>query len=222
MRRTVINLLVIVSATAGIFAQGSFGIKGGISVANQSISGEFNPDIVRPMVGFHGGVFLTWMFSGKIGVQPELLYSLQGSKTSWTSWADEAYEDRLGYITLPVLLRFNINELFSLHAGPQFGYLLSATEKFKGETNDIRGGFKDSDLGVAFGAELDLPARLGFGSARGGVSSLRKVNLPTRLGLGVRYVLGLYDVVVVDGVWEGFEVKNNTIQVYLKYRIAGS
>jgi hypothetical protein len=217
MKKTWITMLVIVAASVGVFAQGSFGIKGGLNVANQSISGTYDPDEVKPMFGFHGGLFVTMMFSDKIGVQPELLYSTQGSTSRWSS---QEYEDKMEYITLPVLLRFNFNEVFSLHAGPQFGYLMSAKEKFEGVTEDMKDDFKTTDLGVALGAEIDLPARVGYSSG-GGPTSLRKVNLPSRLGFGARYVLGVYDIVKQEGDWVGYETKNNTIQVYLKYRIAG-
>jgi len=223
MKRAFITMMAIVAVNAGISAQGSFGVKGGLNVASQGLSGlseagKRDPDETKPIMGFNAGMYLTLMFTDRIGVQPELLYASQGSKPTWYN---DSYEDELGYITLPVLFRFNINELFSLHTGPQVGYLLSATEKYEGKTTDIKGDLKNTDFGVAFGAELDLPARLGYGTNSGGASSLHKVNLPSRLGFGARYVLGLYDIAKSEGSWAGYEVRNNAIQLYLKYRISG-
>jgi len=57
-----------------------------------------------------------------------LLLSPQGAKYS------DFYGGKLilSYITIPVLVRYNINDMFSVHAGPQFGFLLKADENFDG------------------------------------------------------------------------------------------
>jgi hypothetical protein len=145
--------------------------------------------------GFHGGVFVTFMFTDKLGLQPELLYSTQGSEY------DESTFDgtlKMDYLNIPVLLRYNINEMISIHVGPQFGILVKAEEEIDGDAEDIKDDFKGSDISGAFGVEIDLPAKLGFGA---------------------RYVIGLSNVLADDGSFGDAELKNGVIQVYLKFRI---
>jgi hypothetical protein len=107
---------------------------------------------------------------------------------------------KTGLCTIPVLLRYNINEMLSLHVGPQFGILVKAEEEFDGDTEDIKDDFKSSDISGAFGVEVDLPIKL---------------------GVGVRYVLGLSNVVADDGSFGDAELKNGVIQVYAKFRFIG-
>ena len=193
--------LLVGLCSGALLAQGlQFGIKAGGSLASQKIEAndEFiDPDDIESMFTFHGGVFLTYMFNEKIGVQPELLYFMYGSTSSW---GDDSYEDQLGYLTIPLLFRYNVNELVSLHAGPQFGFLMSANETYLGDKEDIKDDFNSTDIGLAFGAEVDLASKFGFGA---------------------RYSLGLTDIVNQDGSWGGYSTTNNALQLYVKYRIVG-
>ena len=200
MKRIVLVLIFALITTVVLFAQGiSFGVKAGINLANQKISGVDyeDPDDVKSLIGFNGGLFLTYMFSEKLGVQPELLYSTEGSTSSWGT---EEYTDKLGYLTLPVLFRYNINEMISLNVGPQFGFLLSATEEYLDSSESIKEDFKGSDIAAAFGVEVDLPSKVGFGA---------------------RYTTGFSDIVKTESSWAGYEIKNSAFQIYVKYRIKG-
>lgn len=200
MKKLFMTVGFVAICAINLLAQGlGLGIKGGINIANQNVSGLGDPE-TSSEIGFHGGVFVTFMFSEKLGIQPEILYSSQGSTIEFGS---QEYIENLGYITLPVLLRYNINDMFSLHAGPQFGLLISAEgEDYLGDTYDSMDSFKKSDIGLGFGAEADLPIKL---------------------GIGARYVLGLTDIVSdEDGEsWDGYEFKNGTFQIYAKFRLMG-
>jgi hypothetical protein len=104
----------------------------------------------------------------------------------------------LSYLNVPILLRYNINDMLSIHAGPQFGVLMSAEEEFDGDTSDVKDDFKGSDISGAFGIEVDLPMKIGFGA---------------------RYVLGLSNALTDDGSFGDAKLKNSTIQVYVKFRL---
>lgn len=194
--KTLIPILVIISVCSeGLRAQGlDFGVKAGVNIANQKISGDYEPD-TNAKIGFHGGVFVTWMFSEKLGLQPEVLFSTQGSKDS-----EDMYDYSIitNYVNVPVLLRYDINDMFSVHAGPQFGILVSADEEFDGDKEDIKDDFKTTDIGVAVGAEADLPANL---------------------GVGVRYIIGVSNVLKEGESFGNTELKNGVLQVYVKFRI---
>jgi hypothetical protein len=197
MKKIMLTVTMSLFCLAGM-AQGiGFGLKAGANIANTDISSDqFSLD-TKSKIGIHGGVFLTLMFSDKLGVQPEVLYSMQGSKYDIPDFEGEL---KLDYITIPLLLRYNFNEMISIHAGPQFSLLAKAEEEFDGDTQDIKDDFKGSDISGAFGLEVDLPAKLGFGA---------------------RYVLGLSNVLEEGGSFGNAELKNGTIQVYIKFRILG-
>jgi hypothetical protein len=63
------------------------------------------------------------------------------------------------------MLRYSPVKVFNLHAGPQFGMLLSAKQECDGNSEDIKDGLKGLDFGLGIGAGVDLPMGLGF-SAR--------------------------------------------------------
>lgn len=198
MKKIFMTAGFVVICTISLMAQGlGLGIKAGVNIANQDISSSDFTAETSSQMGFHGGVFAVFMFSEKIGVQPELLYSTGGSEVDI---AGDVYTEKLGYLTLPVLLRYNISDIFSLHAGPQFGFLMSAEEEFDGDTEDIKDDFKGSDIAASFGVEVDLPIKL---------------------GIGARYVLGLTDIVEEGGSFGDTEIKNGTFQIYAKFRLIG-
>ena len=127
------------------------------------------------------GVFATYDFSKQWGVQPELLFSQAGAKRGDDFSAryihtsnDQANKNiKLSYITLPVLLRYNINKMITVNAGPEYSYLFYANENL---LTYNRAAFKRSDLGIAAGATLTFDI----------------------LHVYARYVLGLSDVNDID------------------------
>jgi hypothetical protein len=195
MKTLFASLMLASICSSGLLAQGiDFGVKAGANIANQKITGDYEPD-TKALIGFHGGVFVTWMFSERLGLQPELLLSMQGSKD-----ADDAYDYKIitNYVSVPILVRFDINDTFSLHAGPQFGILTTAKEEYNGDKQDIKDDFKTTDIGVALGGEANLPANF---------------------GVGVRYIFGVTNVIKEDMSFDDTELKNGVLQVYVKFRI---
>ena len=197
MKKLLLTGIVMVFAFCS-FAQGiSGGVKAGMNLANQNYSGDGVSLDTKVKPGLHAGVFFLILFNEKFGIQPEVLFSMQGAK--WDFGGDDA-KFKFNYINVPVLFRYNITELISVHAGPQIGILASAKiEDEDGDEEDIKDDFKGTDFGGAFGAEVDLPNGLGFGA---------------------RYVVGLSNIVEDQPDFDE-EGKNNTIQLYVKYRIFG-
>lgn len=159
--KKILSLFACVTLIAfGASAQGvSGGLKFGLNLANQTISSsEIDGFTVSPSFrpSIHAGGYLTAMLSEKFGVQPEILFSGQGYKQNSVTVA-------VNYITVPVLLRYNFTDLFSIHAGPQIGVLMSAKAKGDGESEDIKEYLKSTDVGVAAGIGIDLPIGLNFG-----------------------------------------------------------
>ena len=196
MKTLLTSLMLALICSTGLLAQGiDFGVKAGANIANQKISGDYDID-TKAIVSFHGGVFVVWMFTEQLGLQPELLLSMQGSKEKDATYD---YKINTNYVNIPVLVRYNINDMFSVHAGPQFGILVSAKEEFDGEKEDIKDDFKTMDVGLAIGAEANLPV--------------------PNLGVGLRYIIGLTNVLTDDGSFDDTELKNGVFQIYVTYKI---
>lgn len=192
-------LFVSMLLTATLTAQPQLGagVKGGINLATQSTTGEGENVAVRQLLGFNAGVYANVFVLDFLAVQPELMVSTRGS-----DWDDPYFnvKDLLTYIDLPLLVKFQPIEYANIHIGPQFGYLLTAKQEDKddGDIIDIKEWYNSMDLGLAIGAEANLPFRINF---------------------TIRYVIGLIsatnDVEYIDP-W-----RNNFLQFSLGYRIIG-
>lgn len=186
-----IVLIAMYSIAQGI----SGGIKAGLNLANQKISGDGISFDTKSKAGLHAGAYVTIMFSEKLGLQPEALFSMQGTKFDIDGFD---VQTNFNYLNVPILVRYNITDMISLHAGPQFGFLLSAEAESDGDKEDIKDEFKGTDIGGAFGLGVDLPMGLGFGA---------------------RYIIGLSEL--ADDTDNSGEWKNSALQLYACYKLFG-
>ena len=163
-------LLLIAVVAAGFTANAQevkFGAKAGLNIA--SISGDTD-DLgnTSARTSFHVGAVAEITISDKFAIQPELVYSTQGTKLELRE-ADGTM--KLDYLNVPVIAKFYVAEGLSLEAGPQIGFLMSAKLKaeYGGETEetDIKDELeiKSVDFGLNFGAGYKLDNGLNF-SAR--------------------------------------------------------
>jgi hypothetical protein len=173
------------------YGQGiSGGVKAGLNLANQTFSGNGFTTSPSFLPSLHAGGYVTVMFTEHFGLQPEVLYSGQGAKSG-----DEKY--KLGYVNIPVLVRYNVNSLLSFHAGPQFGVLASAKHTYGSSDEDIKDQVKGSDMGVAIGMGIDLPMKLNF---------------------AVRFIQGLSDI---NDTSSTIKQKNYNLQLSVGYKLFG-
>lgn len=192
-----IGLLALSVMTFGQ-AQFAFGLKGGLNLSKLDINqGASNID---NRTGFHGGAFALVKIT-KIGIQPEVLFSKQGSNFTVDA---KNYEANFDYINVPIMLKLYLAAGLNLQVGPQFGFLttseLVTTAGSVKTTQDAKSLFnKKSDVAVAFGAGWDLP----FG-----------------LTLDARYNIGLSDVEFKpSSTASPINFKNKVIQISLGYKL---
>lgn len=136
------------SASAYSQAQIAIGLKGGLNFANLNTSdleGTF-----KSRTGYHVGAF-TLIKLTKIGIQPEIIFSQQGSKVKDPDLG--SVEANFSYVNIPVMLKLYTIAGINLQVGPQFGFLTSA--EFGDQ--DIKDTLKGSDLSIGIGAGWDLP-----------------------------------------------------------------
>jgi len=153
----ILGVLFIFSATS-VFAQYAyFGVKGGINLAN--VWGEdTDPDGAlfigwddkKIKIGFAAGGYSTIVLTNWFALQPELLFTMQGTSYEYSEelpgysfWVKETL--KLGYIQLPVLLKFYIpmegNVKINAFAGPYVAYNVYAKARVQVEET----GFEDYD-----------------------------------------------------------------------------
>ena len=191
MKRVALSLLFLSMNILIVVAQGGvLGIKGGVNFANQDIE-TIN---TNSRTGFHGGIFASLMFSETLGLQPELLFSSQGSELELNNFED--VKNEFNYVTIPLLLKIKPGEIINLYLGPQIGFLTSA----KRNSEDVKDLYNSSDFSLVFGAGIDLLERL---------------------EVGARYNLGLSDINDGDPEWDQIEVKNRMFQVYAGIKLIG-
>ena len=132
----------------------SYGLKGGLNIASAHISNSTaNFD---PRTSIHAGGLAHIHLTKEFAIQPELVFSGQGFKTS----GDEVY--RLNYLNIPVLLQYMFDNGFRLQTGPQVGFLLSGKRHKDEVTVDVGDDFKQVGFDWSVGAGYLFP-KTGFG-----------------------------------------------------------
>ena len=144
---TLLCCLLCIIASAQEF---SFGAKAGINVA--SIGGGTFSGLggLGSKVSFHVGGVAEVPLSEKFALQPELLYSSQG--TNWNFAGSSNL--KLDYVNLPILGKYYIIKGLSAEAGPLVGVLLA--------TNADKEDYNALDIAFAIGASYKLNDHIFF------------------------------------------------------------
>ena len=152
MKYLITTTFIVLMAVGSASAQNmNIGVKGGL---NSYTVENYNTDF-DSKIGFHLGLMSHFHMGDQFGLQPELVYSMQGAKSGNT-------ELLLDYINVPVLFQYMFDNGFRLHVGPQIGFLLNAEVDNNGSTLDLKNDFKPVDVALSFGASYVNPAS-GFG-----------------------------------------------------------
>jgi len=153
------------------FSQGlTFGIKGGASInklTGKSFKQEFS-------FGYHVGAFATLGMGGKLSLQPEVLLNQVNTDTATNFNAVYHFGKKieLKYLSIPILLNYNLSNILVLQAGPQFGILL---DKSKNALQNGSDAFKYGDFSLAGGIQLKLLKFRAYGRYVIGLSDISNV-----------------------------------------------
>jgi hypothetical protein len=147
MKRILLLLPALLLAAA---AHAQLGVKAGINAA--VLDGEnLGSTSTRYKTYYHAGVLYEMKVLGPVSIQPELLYSLQGSSIRT---AIGNYDARLHYLNMPVLAKVTVGPVF-VEAGPQLGFLVANDEANR--TGGAAGyRFRRTDFTLAAGGGLKL------------------------------------------------------------------
>ncbi len=191
MKKVLLSLVVIATTVFASQAQVSYGAKAGANLYN--FSGD-DADGFDSKIGFNVGGFVNIPVSETFSVQPELVFSAEGAKTSISS-VDANYN--MNYLNIPIMLQYNNPSGFYAEAGPQIGLLMSAKVKVDSESEDVKDSFKGTNISLGVGVGYRLPNGLGFGA---------------------RYNLGLGNLVDEGDV----DVKLSGFQLGVSFKFGGS
>ena len=145
--KKIIPAIIIIALSYPSFAQKvDIGIKGGMNFSKLEISNFSTSN----KTGYHLGAYTLFKFT-KLGIQPEFIFSQQGSKVNLSEWDTK-------YINIPIILKVYIAGGFNLQGGPQFGFL----NKAELEGNNIKEDLKNSDISLGLGVGWDAPIGLKF------------------------------------------------------------
>lgn len=155
------------------------GLKGGANFADVVINNVVDPDAeadFRMKTGWHAGAFATMEAGERTGVVLEIQYSRKGVRA--------IEKVNFHYITVPILIRYRLDDRFFAEAGPELGYLFAARSTH-GNMNHIWDN--NLDIGLAGGIHYEFSDRL-FAQARflAGIPSVIR-NASTQGGDPVRY-----------------------------------
>ena len=193
-----------------------FGPKVGMSLSvldgQINRSAEFKPGLVL-------GGFVRWRLSERFAIQPELVYSQQGTanKLDFGGYPGEN-KIKLNYLNVPLLLKIYAGRMVNIQFGPQLGVLLSGrrvgqTSYYSG-SNGTGYNTEDTDVKDLYKGDFALCGGLG-------------VDLPNGLLGSVRINYGLTDI-DNDGKSQAFRqavgtggVHNRTIEFSVGYAFGG-
>ena len=184
-------------ANSNALAVFRIGFKAGLNVA--SIGGDayytgfggFNS-----RTSFHIGGLVEIPIADKISIQPEILYSAQGSKVNYGFGTNE--DTKIDYINIPIMGKYHIIAGLSGEIGPVIGVLVKAegVDFESGDVGDTKDQYKSTDIGIGIGASYRLPMGI-FAS--------------------LRYNKGLTDINDIDDSTFSAKNQNNVFQVSAGY-----
>jgi len=181
-----LSLMILGLSTLSVNAQTlHYGVKAGYNGAN--IGGDVKEG--NTLNTFHAGLLLEVELNNKFSIQPEILYSAQGSKYN------SGRKSNIDYINVPILAKYYFIDRFSVEAGPQIGFLTKSEDKWNGETVD----YKDETKSI----DLSLPVGLSY-------------RFPMDFFISARYIFGLSNFNDLEN--SSYKMNHKVFQIALGYR----
>ena len=194
MKKLFIFTAVLLFAVSASQAQEiRFGAKAGLNVASLGGDSYSGLGSLGSRTSFHLGALVEIPIMDKWSVQPELLYSSEGSDWGYYFGSDKT---KLDYIRIPVLAKYHIIKGLSGEAGPSFGIMVNADVA----GNDVKDNYNAFDAAFAIGASYQLDMGVFF---------------------SLRYNKGITNVnkkfVDVDGYSWNYKNQSNVFQISAGY-----
>ncbi len=173
MKKAIIMIALVAFATTSLKAQTTtttdnrgkltFGVKAGTNYSNVYDS-EGEDFVADGKFGLAAGAFVVVPLGKIFGIQPEVLYSQKGFKSTGTFLGTNYEMTRTtDFIDVPILISIKPVEYVSLLFGPQFSFLMKQTDDFTGGSlsTSQQDEFDNSNLrknifGLTGGADFNI------------------------------------------------------------------
>ena len=135
------------------------GAKAGLNVASLGGDSYYGGlGSLGSRTSFHIGGLVEIPLMGKFSIQPELLYSSEGSDWSFGTLGEDT---KLDFVRVPVMVKFYVIEGLSAEAGPVFGVLVNAEGTYYDNNGDLVNGdakdyYRSFDAQFGIGASYRL------------------------------------------------------------------
>jgi len=147
-------------------------------------------------LSYHAGGFLEIDLNKKWGLQPEVYFNQTTTtrtsqfSTFYSANPNASTDVKLNYLSIPILLRYNVGNMLTLNAGPQFSILMNHDKTL---LQNGGSAFKNGDFAMAAGAQLNLKMLRIYGRYNIGLNNINDIDnrdqwksQQLQLGLGVR------------------------------------
>lgn len=198
------SLLLFVSflSSAQIRPLSQYGFKIGTGISKTAIID--NPSNITPKLrnDYNVGLFFRRNFN-KFSVQPELYYQVRGGSfkatTNFAETGNTILRNHYQYISVPLLLGYEVAKNISIIAGPEYGYALNA--------NTNKGPDVASDFNLVGGIRIDM------------------LDMAHLFSINIRYVHGLSNTTVktytpVGAAAIPLTFQNRTLQISASYNFS--
>jgi len=155
-----------------------FGVKADLNFSN--INGNGNASGYTS--GAQAGVFAEKPLTQNLSFQPELLFTQSNSKkgadfmTFYNTEGNVFASDniKLGYISVPLLFKYNVNKYLSVLAGPQYSQMLFDAESLLNDTKGL--AFKRYEVSGNAGAQFNVGNVAIYGRYNLGLSNINAID----------------------------------------------
>jgi hypothetical protein len=174
----------------------TIGIIAGVNFA--SLTGD-NTNNQSSLTGFHAGAVVDIPFADGFSVQPGLVYSAQGAEYEDSEEDGISYDGKfkLDYLNVPLIVKYEVADGFTLEAGPQIGFNISAKDEYESPEDSGEEDIEDFK-------SIDFAASVGLG-----------YTMASGLNIGARYNIGLTELDDSDVEPENW--KNGVVQISIGY-----
>lgn len=213
MKKTAKLLLIaIVCFTTLNSSAQTFGIRGGLNMANLWLEDWDSDDVDKKMnIGYHVGVTVDIPLSDALSMESGLLLATKGVRITETDGGDKYIMSiNNNYLDVPIMFKYSlgVNETMKFFGelGPYVGIALSGKEKYK---TVIDGDTSTETYELDFGndEENDDLKRLDYGLTFGGGLDVGIVQV------GLYYDLGMANL----SFYEGDGAKNRVLRLSVLY-----
>ncbi|HTE11919.1 MAG TPA: porin family protein [Chitinophagaceae bacterium] len=133
-------------------------------------------------LGAQFGGFAEKALSSKWSIQPELLFTQSNTKkgsdfmTFYNTEGNVFAADniKLGYISIPVMIKYNLNKYLSVLAGPQYSQMLFDAESLMDDNKGI--AFKRYEISANAGLQFTIGSVALYGRYNLGLSNINDID----------------------------------------------